>query len=194
MLFRSQTGGQKDKLTKGINKLVNGSAELSDGLNELSANNKKLQNASGSILEAYLKEASSALKAYGLKEDLTEDNFESALEHLKNENSENAIVKLSIGSLSDQLTMLKSYKDGVVQYTDGVGDAAEGASKLSDGVSKLKKGTDKLMDQYFNISLSNMTEFVTAEENMRIGATTDDQRSEERRVGKECRSRWSPYH
>ena len=23
---------------------------------------------------------------------------------------------------------------------------------------------------------------------------TDDQRSEERRVGKECRSRWSPYH
>ena len=23
---------------------------------------------------------------------------------------------------------------------------------------------------------------------------TDDLRSEERRVGKECRSRWSPYH
>ena len=23
---------------------------------------------------------------------------------------------------------------------------------------------------------------------------TDDTRSEERRVGKECRSRWSPYH
>ena len=26
-----------------------------------------------------------------------------------------------------------------------------------------------------------------------LGAVTDD-RSEERRVGKECRSRWSPYH
>ena len=25
-------------------------------------------------------------------------------------------------------------------------------------------------------------------------ATTADARSEERRVGKECRSRWSPYH
>ena len=24
--------------------------------------------------------------------------------------------------------------------------------------------------------------------------TIDDMRSEERRVGKECRSRWSPYH
>ena len=27
-----------------------------------------------------------------------------------------------------------------------------------------------------------------------IGATADFARSEERRVGKECRSRWSPYH
>ena len=26
------------------------------------------------------------------------------------------------------------------------------------------------------------------------GPSTDDHRSEERRVGKECRSRWSPYH
>ena len=28
----------------------------------------------------------------------------------------------------------------------------------------------------------------------RWGASTRDDRSEERRVGKECRSRWSPYH
>ena len=27
-----------------------------------------------------------------------------------------------------------------------------------------------------------------------IGDTADKDRSEERRVGKECRSRWSPYH
>ena len=27
-----------------------------------------------------------------------------------------------------------------------------------------------------------------------VGVNTDKQRSEERRVGKECRSRWSPYH
>ena len=26
------------------------------------------------------------------------------------------------------------------------------------------------------------------------GRVTPDNRSEERRVGKECRSRWSPYH
>jgi len=27
-----------------------------------------------------------------------------------------------------------------------------------------------------------------------LGPKTVDDRSEERRVGKECRSRWSPYH
>ena len=27
-----------------------------------------------------------------------------------------------------------------------------------------------------------------------IGRSVNDDRSEERRVGKECRSRWSPYH
>ena len=29
---------------------------------------------------------------------------------------------------------------------------------------------------------------------MQFGPTEDLDRSEERRVGKECRSRWSPYH
>ena len=29
---------------------------------------------------------------------------------------------------------------------------------------------------------------------LRIGQLFDELRSEERRVGKECRSRWSPYH
>src|SRR3712207_9293360 len=30
--------------------------------------------------------------------------------------------------------------------------------------------------------------------NRMVGGATHSQRSEERRVGKECRSRWSPYH
>lgn len=169
-----QTGGQKDKVTKGINKLADGSEELSDGLSELASNNKKLQEGTGQLLDAYLEQASDALKDYGLTEALTEGNFKEQLTQLKDKN-DNGIVRLSIGSLLDQLTMLKSYKDGIVKYTDGVGEAADGAGKLSDGVRKLKKGTDKLVDKYFDISLSNMTEFVTAEENMRIGATTDDQ-------------------
>ena len=32
------------------------------------------------------------------------------------------------------------------------------------------------------------------EETQKAESKMKDQRSEERRVGKECRSRWSPYH
>ena len=35
---------------------------------------------------------------------------------------------------------------------------------------------------------------VIARESQRLRSTVEDIRSEERRVGKECRSRWSPYH
>jgi len=35
---------------------------------------------------------------------------------------------------------------------------------------------------------------VKADEEVRISARRAGTRSEERRVGKECRSRWSPYH
>ena len=34
----------------------------------------------------------------------------------------------------------------------------------------------------------------TASNQSEAGDSTSDLRSEERRVGKECRSRWSPYH
>ena len=47
-----------------------------------------------------------------------------------------------------------------------------------------------------------ITKMGAAEANHQLGLLTDDmtkaikthRRSEERRVGKECRSRWSPYH
>ena len=42
--------------------------------------------------------------------------------------------------------------------------------------------------------LSNMSHDIRTPMNAIIGFTTLAVRSEERRVGKECRSRWSPYH
>src|SRR3712207_2909008 len=42
------------------------------------------------------------------------------------------------------------------------------------------------------INLSNSTD--TESQNAEIVAAGNSVRSEERRVGKECRSRWSPYH
>ena len=39
-----------------------------------------------------------------------------------------------------------------------------------------------------------MSEFQEKRKSKRIGINVKIKRSEERRVGKECRSRWSPYH
>ena len=40
----------------------------------------------------------------------------------------------------------------------------------------------------------NEEEVLQAEDNQCAGLRLPEERSEERRVGKECRSRWSPYH
>src|SRR2546425_13093268 len=55
-----------------------------------------------------------------------------------------------------------------------------------------KKPTQEMKD-YYATALKWLYDSIHA---VRPGATTRDiaLRSEERRVGKECRSRWSPYH
>ena len=40
----------------------------------------------------------------------------------------------------------------------------------------------------------NVIETFDAKETFALGEKIGKERSEERRVGKECRSRWSPYH
>ena len=46
----------------------------------------------------------------------------------------------------------------------------------------------------FRFSLATQTAGVADEDKMSTGSVPHRIRSEERRVGKECRSRWSPYH
>ena len=46
-------------------------------------------------------------------------------------------------------------------------------------------------DDYINVTIELDDMDITSAETK---ATYDEIRSEERRVGKECRSRWSPYH
>ena len=43
-------------------------------------------------------------------------------------------------------------------------------------------------------NLRNMARFVGGDPEHKVSLLMDHTRSEERRVGKECRSRWSPYH
>ena len=54
----------------------------------------------------------------------------------------------------------------------------------------LQKGREIIMDKQFKLLM-----YRSAEEDVSVNAVIkDESRSEERRVGKECRSRWSPYH
>ena len=50
---------------------------------------------------------------------------------------------------------------------------------------RMKTNEDRLRDLWDNIKHNNI---------LIIGVPEGEERSEERRVGKECRSRWSPYH
>ena len=45
-----------------------------------------------------------------------------------------------------------------------------------------------------NVTPQNKTDFKLDELQNYVGGIIEIVRSEERRVGKECRSRWSPYH
>ena len=45
----------------------------------------------------------------------------------------------------------------------------------------------------FSLNAESQLNQILSSGELKVG-TTGDWRSEERRVGKECRSRWSPYH
>src|SRR2546421_9797183 len=57
------------------------------------------------------------------------------------------------------------------------------------------KSIEKLISQNFKI-LSKLDTLISAQQLIddRLKKIEGSSRSEERRVGKECRSRWSPYH
>ena len=49
-----------------------------------------------------------------------------------------------------------------------------------------------MIEHCFTTRLGGLSEGMF--ESLNLSFTRGDDRSEERRVGKECRSRWSPYH
>lgn len=172
--YWDRTAGKKEDMENGIQDLFTGAEELNDALVELSAHNEDLTDGAGEIFDAFLKEANSGLLPYGLPKTLTEDNFEEVLEDMKAD-SDNALFRLKLNAVRDELKALKSYKDGVVSYTDAVGETADGSTELKDGISELKEQSDELFDTYFKVETNNLTFFLSADENPRIGAAADDQ-------------------
>lgn len=172
--YWQETAGQKEELEDGIKKLTEGSEELSSGLTGLEANNGSLNKGAEQILNSYLKEANTALSAYGLTETITEDNFEEILKTME-DGSDNSFLKLKLTSLIEELKELKAYKDGVSAYTDGVTEAASGSDQISESMGKLQDIMDDLMDEYFQDEPANLTFLLKASENPRIKAAAGNQ-------------------
>ena len=88
-------------------------------------------------------------------------------------------------------TAVNSKKDKnfiVIARTDA--NIVEGIEKTID---RIKAYEDSGADIIFPEAMKNEKEFEKIRKNTK-GKGTGKARSEERRVGKECRSRWSPYH
>ena len=172
---------EKYNIQDDVNKLDDGAKELYEGLGELEDNNDKLLDAVDELFDAYLETAEESLNEEGVFLGLTRENYAEKLDGLVNDinsgktevdNPQESVDK--INSLKESLDSLTEFADGVVEYTDGVIEAADGADELSSGTGEMHDSIDELLDELFNVDLYNLTSFVTADNNVRIGAAAED--------------------
>ena len=70
--------------------------------------------------------------------------------------------------------ILSDFKNGIYDYTEVVGEAAAGTGQLYDGVSDAMEDVDELLDEIFDIDIDNLTNFITADDNIRIEGAAGD--------------------
>ena len=170
--YWDRTGAVLDDFKNGVRELSDGSGDLAEGLHEITDNNEDLNEAADELLQGYLKQANNSLREYGFEVELTEDNFDTELKKLADE--QGGLAALGISRVRRSLAGIQKFKDGLETYTDAVQEAGDGAQKLADGVSELRTQTDDfLKDQ--DTELENLTLFLDAKDNARIGAAADDQ-------------------
>lgn len=164
-----------------VAELDDGANELHDGLNELEENNKDILDGVDELFDAYLESVEKSLNEQGAFLGLTQENYQSKLEDFIQDIESGSIevddVQGTVNQLrevEDSLDSLKEFSDGIAEYTDGVSDAAEGADELADGTGEMRNSIDELLDEIFEVDLYNLTSFVTAENNVRIGAAAED--------------------
>src|SRR2546426_12828305 len=75
------------------------------------------------------------------------------------------------------------------EQPDHEGDAREAELLCDHGEKEISVGFGQVMELFHACAQPDAKPLATTERDQRMR-----ERSEERRVGKECRSRWSPYH
>ena len=106
------------------------------------------------------------------------------------------VVMNDAARLSEQIRNAVGTRVGnVAIYLEDTGKGKELGSVENDARKNGRDGAlayavfSQKTDAFTKINVANLLASI-----IRKGAFVTDNRSEERRVGKECRSRWSPYH
>ncbi|MBR1817120.1 MAG: FtsX-like permease family protein [Lachnospiraceae bacterium] len=159
----------RQMIEDGLDELYDGSIELHDGMTELDSHSEDLRTAADDLFNAYLASANQAISVISPDIALTEDNYDKTLDELiaLTASSELEGLKASLDSLME-------FKNGIYDYTGGVNEAAEGTGELYDGVSDAMEDVDELLDEIFDIDIDNLTNFITADDNIRIEAAAGD--------------------
>ena len=97
--------------------------------------------------------------------------------------------------MSPQLRALREGAAIVVGTSGRTRDYIERGSLRTEGIRcvVLDEG-DQMLDMGFREELEAILDALPEDRRTWLFSATMRSRSEERRVGKECRSRWSPYH
>lgn len=162
-------------LQDALTALADGAGELTDGMDELTGYSADLNDAADALFDAMLTQAEESLAQAGITVQLTAENYAAQLEKLANDPSTSAALKQTLADAVGQLDALEQFRQGVHQYTEGASQAAAGGSaQLRDGVQELQNAADDILDEYFSFDLDNLTQFLPAAENPRIGGAADD--------------------
>ena len=105
---------------------------------------------------------------------------------------------------------LKKENKKQVDLAEGIGVSKQTMSKIMNGARAINAIELHKISEYLHVSMDSLMKMpekpmdtnvihafmgrVKTEEARKGIQLADELRSEERRVGKECRSRWSPYH
>ena len=162
-------------LQDALTALADGAGELTDGMDELTGYSADLNDAADALFDAMLAQAEESLAQAGITVQLTAENYAAQLEKLADDPSTSAALKQTLADAAGQLDALEQFRQGVHQYTEGASQAAAGGSaQLRDGVQELQNAADDILDEYFSFDLDNLTQFLPAAENPRIGGAADD--------------------
>lgn len=162
-------------LQDALTALADGAGELTDGMDELTGYSADLNDAADALFDAMLAQAEESLAQAGITVQLTAENYAAQMEKLADDPSTSAALKQTLADAAGQLDALEQFRQGVHQYTEGASQAAAGGSaQLRDGVQELQNAADDILDEYFSFDLDNLTQFLPAAENPRIGGAADD--------------------